>query len=433
MASTDDPVKIDFIPAGETPEEKDSILNVVAPSPGYETMTQIMAEIATKRSKVTVLDFNQVQVNIRFQIDGIWHSMPQMDRETGDYMAATLKKLAGMNYQDRRSHQKGKFEIQFPKYKTKYRVESQGVPTGERIAIFAEIEMLDIYNLEECGMRPKLIERVKEKMSRNDSCLNLVVGLPGEGYTTAWRSVLAGTDRLMRDFFVIEEQSRVEEEVINVSSITYNESAGETLLSPLPNLLLKEPNVLAFTELSNGQLINDVMDISNDYQLPIFTRVPGKHAIDGLLRFLLLKPNLNNVIDKLSLVVAMRAIRKPCTRCRIPMIPNPGTLQQLGIPQGRVKEIYQAFVYKPGMVDEDGEEIEICHHCQGLGFRGLTGIYEVLDVNDEIRKALKTNPRLDHVAAVARSQRHVSMRDEGILLIARGTTSIEELQRILSK
>ena len=432
MANTDD-AKIAFVAAGDTPSEKQGNLNVVLPSPGFPTMSHFMAEVANKRAKIAVLDFTQVQVNIRFQIDGIWHSMPQMDRESGDYMAATLKQLAGMNFQDRRNHQKGKFEIQFPKYKTKYRVVSQGVQTGERIAIFAEIEPLDVYDIEACGMRPKLAEQFKRQLSRDDACLNLVTALPGEGYTTAWRSVLAANDLLMRDFFVIQEATRSEEEVINVSELSYHESAGETLMTPIPQLLLKEPNVLAFTELNSGPLINEVLETSQTHDLPIFARIPGKNALDGLLRFLLLKPDLNKTIDMLNVVVSMRAIRKTCTRCRIPMIPNPATLQQLGIPQGRVKEIYQAFVYQPGMVDEDNEEIEICHVCQGLGFHGQTGIYEVLFVTDEIKQALRTNPRLDYLASVARNQRHISMRDEAILLIARGTTSIEELQRVLSK
>ncbi len=424
---------IEFIAAGETPDEKQNNLDLVLPSPGFATFAHMMAEITAKRSVTSVLDFTAAAVNVRFQIDGIWHSMPPIDRETGDYMAATLKQIAGMVYQDRRNRQEGKFEVEFMREKTKFKVVSQGVPTGERIVILADIEKPDTDDLEQCGMRPKMIAQLKEILNGSDPSLTLTTAMPGEGYTTAWRVTLSAADRLMRDYFVLEEKDHVEEEVVNVSSITYDESAGETPMSPIPKLLLREPHVLAFSELKTGALINEVCDLSTEHSLPILTRIPGKNAIDGLLRFLLLKPDRAKTIDLLQIVVSMRLIRILCKKCRVPFVPNPTLLQQLGIPQGRVRHLYQPFVFQPGMVDEEDEEIEICNQCHGLGYKHQTGIFELLVVDEPFRKAIKKTPRVDQLTAFARSKGHVSIREEGILMVARGMTSLEELQRVLGK
>ena len=129
----------------------------------------------------------------------------------------------------------------------------------------------------------------------------------------------------------------------------------------------------------------------------------------------------------------MRVIRKLCEECRIPYAPHPKLLAQLNIPQGRVRHFYKAFEYEPGMIDEDENEIEPCSHCAGIGYKERTGIFEVLSITDPLRKALVEKPKMDHLLAVARSQQHISMRDMGILAVASGVTSLEELQRVLKK
>ncbi len=425
---------IEFVAAGSTPEQREDNLELVRPSPGFPTAARLVAEIIEKRSGTTVIDFAPQSVTTRFQIDGLWHSMPAMDRETGDYMMATLKQLAGMDYRERRARQQGNFEAFYQRKKHKLKMVSQGIQTGERIAIYAEIPgKPQTDTLEECGMRPKLIEATKALLGADDKGILLVTAMPGEAYTTAWRATLSAADRFMRDYYVIEEQSRGEEEVINVSPVTYDERQGEHPFTPIPKLLLREPNVIAFGECKSAGVINKMSDLAIEQNMPILTRVPGKHAADGPFRFLLLKPDLDKVVPLLRAVVAMRTIRRLCDQCKIPFTPNPVLLQKLGIPQGRVGQLYRPFVFQPGMVDEAGDEIEMCTACQGLGYMNLTGIWELLVLNDTIREALKKTPSINELMGVARSQGHVSIRDEGILLVARGVTSIEELQRVLKK
>ena len=83
------------------------------------------------------------------------------------------------------------------------------------------------------------------------------------------------------------------------------------------------------------------------------------------------------------------------------------------------------------MLDEDEKEIEPCQTCSGIGFRGRTGIFEVLTMTDEIRATAKASPRVDKLDAAAKQLGHVSMLMEGVVLIAKGATSLEELQRVL--
>ena len=422
---------IEFTAAGDTPEEQKTNLKIVKPSPGFEPASELVTEIILKDANVTVMDFSAQKVVTRFQIDGLWHAGGPMDREIGDYVLATLKQLAGLDYRERRQRQEGGFSTLYKKQKQKFKIVSQGIQAGERVAIYLDYKRPPLEKVIDLGMRERMLEQLRPILNDQNTGMVLVSGVPGEGYTTVWRGVLDACDRLTRDYFVIEEKGKLEDEVINIYPIEYDPSKGETAMSPIPQLLLKEPDVIAFTDLTDGELINDIIDLSVRKTIPVFTRIPGKHCVDALLRALLLKPDLKKFVESLSCVLSMRLIRLLCNNCRIGYQPHPTLLQKLGLPAGRIAELYKPMVYQPGMVDENDIEIEPCRECSGIGYRGRTGFFEMLTINDDLRRVIVKTPRANKLSALAKHQGHVSMQMEGILMVAAGRTSVEELQRVL--
>lgn len=422
---------IEFTAAGATPEEQKTNLKIVEPSPGFEPAADLVSEAIVKNADVTVLDFNQQQVVVRFQIDGLWHAGVPMDRETGDYMLASLKQLAGLDYRERRARQEGNFGTLYLKIRQKFKLVSQGIQTGERVALYLDYKRPPLDSCEQLGMRLSMLNQLKPIVNDSEMGNVLVSAIPGQGYTSAWRGVLDACDRLTRDYYVLEETGKLEPEVINVNPIEFDPAKGEDAMSPIEQLLLKQPDVLAFPELPNGDLINRIVDLSVSKNIPIFTRNPGKHCVDAMLRVLVLKPDAKKFADRLTAVVSMRLIRLLCDNCKIGFQPAPALLQKLGLPSGRVAQLYQPFVFRPGMTDENEVEIEPCSVCSGVGYRGRTGLFEMLTLNDELRKALVATPRMDQLSAIAKRHGHISMQMEGIVMVAAGKTSIEELQRVL--
>jgi len=175
-----------------------------------------------------------------------------------------------------------------------------------------------------------------------------------------------------------------------------------------------------------------MMGISTDNDMPVFLRTPGRNCIDALLRVLALKPDTEKLANLLTLVVCMRKLRKLCQTCKVAYAPHPDLLRKLGLPPDRITEIYRPFIYREGMVDENEDEIDPCKDCGGIGYYGLTGIFEMLHIDEKIKEALMKKPKPDTLKSLARKGRQVSMRQEGALLIAQGITSVEELQRVLS-
>jgi type II secretory ATPase GspE/PulE/Tfp pilus assembly ATPase PilB-like protein len=126
-------------------------------------------------------------------------------------------------------------------------------------------------------------------------------------------------------------------------------------------------------------------------------------------------------------VVNQRLVRKLCESCKEAYAPTPQILQQLGIPEGRV----QAF-YRPPQPNPE-EPKEPCQVCGGIGYLGRTAIFELLTVGDTVRNVLATNPKLDVLRQAARRDAMNSLQEEGVLLVAKGVTSLPELMRVLKQ
>jgi len=426
---------IEFKAAGSTEEVSMANLESVLPSPGYPPCAFVLADALTKRTEQIVLDFSTEAVVVRFKIDGMWHQMPSVDRQTGDYMMATLKKLADLNYRERRARQESKFETKFAKRTYVTLIKTQGTQSGERAALTFREKDADDHTPEQLGMRPKMKETLVSLMNESKG-LVAITSLPGDGLSTSWHSMLNASDRFMRDVVALEEASRTDTDVINIRSVTYDERKNETPLTGLPKVLLREPDVLVFPEIPNGRVLDRYCDLALEDEKMVFTRLNAKHAVDGLFRMMALKPTLDKLSQTLSCVLYHRLVRRLCDTCKMAFAPSPQMLQQLNIPVGRVSTMYTHFQPRPeDLVNEKGEPVEIppCTECGGLGYVGRIGIFELLVINDEMRQAMAKKPKMDHISQLAKKSGHISLRDEGIVLVAQGITSIEELQRVLSK
>ncbi len=139
-----------------------------------------------------------------------------------------------------------------------------------------------------------------------------------------------------------------------------------------------------------------------------------------------MKPPLAELARCITAVLNQRLVRKLCDDCKEAYAPPPNVLQQLGIPPGRV----QAF-YRPPQPPEDPKQI--CRTCDGLGYLGRIAIFELLLVGDNLRAALAAQPSAEALRAAARKDGYQNLQQEGIVLVAKGITSLPELTRVLKQ
>jgi type II secretory ATPase GspE/PulE/Tfp pilus assembly ATPase PilB-like protein len=409
------------------PEDRDNQANLITArqSPGYLLVKELIAEMVDHRSDKCILDYTQQSVVARQHIDGVWHNGDARDRESGDVMLAVMKTLANLNARERRKKQESKFAAKYKEHSYVCPIASQGVPTGERVVVqLLGGEQRAFKKYEDLGMRQKMAEQWAECMAQNKG-LVIIAAMPEGGLTVLTDVSLHETDRLLRDFVAIEEAHHRERELENIEVTTYDAAQGETAAGLLPALIRKYPNAYVIRDFSDTEasklLINEVRD---DERL-VVTNVHAKSAPEALLRMLQLKVPQREFASVVSAVLCTRLIRKLCDACKVAYTPTPDLLMKLGIPQGKIEALYR--VPKAEEIDKP------CKECGGLGFQGRTGLFELLIVDDKVREVLVKAPKLDLVTKAARLAGMRPFQEEGLLLVAKGVTSLAELQRVLKE
>lgn len=408
----------------DAPDERTNQANLITArqSPGYLLVKELIAEMADRRADRAVLDYTQQNVMSRQLIDGVWHNGRATDRESGDVMLAVMKVLANLDMAERRKKQSGKFAAKYKDHSYVCPIVSQGVKTGERVIVdLLGGKRASFKSYDDLGMRKKLAEQWAELMGR-DKGLLIIAGLPEGGITTTTDVSLIETDRLLRDFVSIEEEKHREREIENIEVTTYSAEKGETPATVLPGLIRKYPNVYVCRDFVDAETAKLLLNEINDDRL-VVTNVQAKEAPEALLR-MMQKPIPHREFAKtVSAVLCVRLIRKLCETCRVAYEPTPELAKKLGLPEGKIEALYRTP--KPEEADKP------CKDCGGIGYLGRTGMFELLVVDDAIRQILLKEPKLELLNKAARAAGMRTFQEEGILLIAKGITSLAELQRVL--
>ena len=426
---------MDFKPPVSDKQIQQGIMIACRAVEQYPVVVMLLAQALSIRADQILLDCTAQGVSVRCRVDGLWENLPPMDRPTGDGVMIVIKRLCNLNPTDRRTRQNAKLGVS---HMGDWIVEftSQGVPTGERAVMRIEPKKAALKTLSDLGMREKLQEQLKALLNGDDA-LFMFSAPPGHGLPTQWRVGLESADRFIRDFHSIEDEVTAEPELINIGPHHFNKAVGETPMTVLKSLLLKQPDVLVIPDFVDNDTVEVVCDQIIDQHRFAITRMVAGSAVEAILKLLAAYPaESKRLIQILSGVINQRLVRRLCDKCKQAFPPSPQLLQKLGIPPGRVSALYQPFVPPPPeqRVDAKGNpiEIEICTKCNGRGYFGRMAIFELLTINDEIRKVLLQKPTAESVLQIARKQGFLTIQEEGVLAVATGATSLQELQRVLA-
>ena len=391
-------------------------------SPGFLTVREVLHDALDRYADKIMLDYTSEGVSVRMEIDGVWHDAGARDRETGDPMLAVLKKLCNLNIEDRRSRQTGCFGVSYKRVKRVWDFGSQGTKKGERAVLQMQSDQQGPQNLDELGMRPKLLENVKELM-RSQEGLIVFSSLPAGGLSTTFIAALQSMDRFMRHIVSFENASRPEIDIDNIDVSAYQAVEGPSITNDLTRLIRTEPDVIIAPSIQDGKIADLLSYQAVDGKLVIST-IRAKEAVEALLRFLMLKATPEEFAPAVKAVINQRLVRKLCNACKEAYQPPAAQIKQLGLPPTRVDTFYR----EPQSRSEDQE---VCTECGGIGYRGRTAIFELLIVSNKLRENLVKQPKIEVLRKVAYESGHRSLQEEGIVLVASGVTSLPELTRVL--
>ncbi len=415
---------VTFEALGGTDKQNQANIISARQSSGYLMAKELVAELVNQRADKCMLDYTRDAVAGRYQIDGVWHESEGQDREAGDEMLGVFKRMGNLNVEERRKRQSGEFSAEFEGTTFKCMLISQGTQTGERVVLQIDRPRTSFGSLRELGMREKAEEKLREILALDEGIV-LFSSPPGGGLTTTMTLALGLTDRYLRDFLAFQDAASPEPLAENIELVTYDVRKGEQPERVLETLLRREPNAVVVYDLANADVVKTLCDASMDSKM-ITTVIRAKEAVEALLRVLLLKVPAAKFAPAVRAVINQRLIRRLCEECRQPYEPSPQLLKKLGIPEGRVDHLYRP-------PDPSQENDKPCPQCNGIGYYGRTAIFEILQVDDKIRQALMKQPKLEILRKISRQAGNRNLQQEGIVLVAQGITSVQELSRVLKQ
>ncbi|MCR9296498.1 MAG: ATPase, T2SS/T4P/T4SS family, partial [bacterium] len=205
--------KLDFKPKISDDKEQQGVLIACRSLEQYPQAVILAAQAIKNRADQILMDFSQQGAAVRFRVDGIWESMPAMDRPTGDGVLAIYKRLCVLNPTDRKSRQQGVLPLKYKGIDWILDFMSQGVPSGERVLIKIQPKKAVLNTLSDLGMREKMQEQLRHLLNQSEAMF-LFSAAAGQGLPTTWRVGMEAADRFMRDFHSVEDKKIDEPEII---------------------------------------------------------------------------------------------------------------------------------------------------------------------------------------------------------------------------
>ena len=418
-------------------DEAQGLMIAARQLPGYPVALVVLANAISARADRILMDYSAQGAVVRYRIDGVWETLPAMDRPTGDAALVVYKKMFGLIPAERRAKQEARFATNFKDVDWVVSFTSAGVQSGERVLFQIDTKKPTIKTLTDLGMRDAMQVSLR-RLLNGDKGIVLISGPPGQGLPTTWRISLESADKYVRDYVSLENKANADPEIINVFQNFYELGVGDTPEAQFEKMLLKQPDVLVMPTLINSYIADRVIDQITKLGKHSITRMVATDSVDAVVKLLgTYKTEAKEIVRLLSGVLNQRLVRRLCERCKQPFQPSPQLLQKLGIPAGRVQKLFQPTIPPPPeqRVDAKGNpiEIEICKKCNGRGYFGRMGIFELLTIDDKMRQIiLKSASKPDAIRQFAKQQGHLSFQEEGILACALGMTSLQEIQKMVS-
>ncbi len=385
--------------------------DLVAESPVARVVELILGQaIRDRASDVHIVPDDGV-LRARYRIDGILHDAFETSPSVHRPLVSRIKVMAGMNIAERRRPQDGQFTFQGKDGEVDVRVATANTARGEMAVLRILDKSLSLLRLEELGFLPEGMAAFQRLLTLPFGMV-LVSGPTGAGKTTTLYATINRLNRDEQNIMTIEDP--VEYQFERVSQIQVNRQAGVTFAAGLRAIMRMDPNVILVGEIRDQETAEIAVQAALTGHL-VLSSIHANDAVSTLHRLVDLGVEPFLVVSALGGVVAQRLVRKTCDRC--------SALSKV-VPEERL-----AFEEEMGYAPERFEQGHGCNFCAGTGYRGRTGVFEVLTVTESIRRLVMARASADEIKAQAVAKGMVPIWREGMIKVQQAITTIREVMR----
>jgi type II secretory ATPase GspE/PulE/Tfp pilus assembly ATPase PilB-like protein len=383
--------------------------------------------IAIKASDIHI-EPEKSQGRLRLRLDGVLQDVIFFNLDLYQLLNSRIKLLSGMKLTSNIA-QDGRFNIMEGDEEISIRSSLIPGAYGESIVMRILDPKAIQVKIEELGIEPYLFKIVEEEIIKPNGMI-LVTGPTGSGKTTTLYAFLRKIYSTEINIITIEDP--VEYHLEGITQTQVSPEKGYTFPEGLHSALRQDPDVIMVGEIRDG----DTAEISVQAALTghmVYSTLHTNNAAGVIPRLIDLGVNPKIMVSALTLSIAQRLVRKLCTFCRAE---TPGTEKELAsvkLAMNSIKEDGKDFAkynINPDAPIKLWKAVG-CEKCNMTGYKGRIGIFEAIRTNEPIEKVMLENPSEREIKKVARTQGILSMRQDGIIKILNGITSIEEVQSVV--
>jgi general secretion pathway protein E len=396
----------------EDEEDVEHLRDMASEAPVIRLVNQMLSRAVEQRASDIHVEPFENELRVRYRIDGVLHDMDSPPRSMTAAVISRIKLMAKLNIAERRLPQDGRIKVRLVGREIDLRVSSLPTLYGESVVMRILDRSSIAVDLSTLGMPADTLSSFTHMISQPHGLL-LVTGPTGSGKTTTLYGALDKINSPEKKIITIEDP--VEYQLRGVNQIHVRSQIGLTFASGLRSIVRQDPDVIMVGEIRDAETAEIAIQAALTGHL-VFSTLHTNDAAGAISRLLDMGVEDYLLASSLLGVLAQRLVRSLCEKCKRPIEAGPELLAELGR-------------------HADGEPIGVCEsvgcaECASTGYRGRRGIYELLEIDEDVRKLVLARASADQIKALAVEHGMRTLRDDGWRKVREGKSTVAEVLRV---
>lgn len=386
--------------------------------PAVQLANVILSQAVMNKASDVHIEVYEKIMRVRFRIDGVLHDVMSPPRQLHGALVSRFKIMSNINIAERRIPQDGRMSVKIEGKTVDVRMATLPASFGERVTLRLLERTERTITLEELGVAPTILEEYKKLISLPYGFIP-VTGPTGSGKSTTLYASLAAVDRTAKNVITVEDP--VEYRMEGINQIQINPKAGLTFASGLRSILRSDPDIVMIGEIRDKETARIAIESALTGHM-VFTTLHTNDAAGAISRLTEMGVEPYLTASSVVGIIAQRLGRLLCLQCKEKYTISREMAERIeDFPLQLGEE--QITLYRPRSSG--------CMRCSGTGFKGRVGMYELLVVTEEIQKLALERKPASEIKKMAVSQGMITLRQDGLMKVKQGLTSIEEVMRVI--
>jgi type IV pilus assembly protein PilB len=423
---------LDMLPGDKKEDVSDvELMRQAQDEPMVLLANQILAKAIKRGCSDIHIDPQEKSVLVRYRQDGVLSIDRKLPRPVLAPLISRYKIMANLDIAERRAPQDGRMRLKFSGKNIDFRVSTNPVKHGEKVVMRLLDKSSTTLSLDKLIGDPASLDLIRDMVSKPFGII-FVCGPTGSGKTTTLYSALS--ERNNSDVNILTVEDPIEYDLKGITQVQVLREKGMDFARVLRAFLRQDPDIMLVGETRDKETAKIAIEAALTGHL-VFTSLHTNDAPSAVTRLVEMEVDPFLISAATIGCIAQRLVRRVCPDCAVEYIADRATLEFLGLMDKAQERIAESTVsYYQLKLNDEGMPIfrkgTGCPNCQGTGYRGRNGCYEVMRLTDEIREMIASGATTSMIRFAAKQNGMVPLKDYSLRLVAQGVTTCDEVVRV---